>query len=193
MNPTWVLVTGNDHKWHEAQRILGVPLERVRLDLPELQEESIAAVAREKAFAAFERLQRPCIVEDAGIELAALGGFPGPFIKYWERQGGHASICRALDTQSSRKAVAVCALGIASAQGVHLVEGRVSGTIAKEPVGDNGFGWDSIFVPDGEQRTFAQMTAEEKDAQSHRRRAWEAAKQMLMTGLGPATSPEGMK
>jgi non-canonical purine NTP pyrophosphatase (RdgB/HAM1 family) len=174
----WVLVTGNDHKWHEAQRILGVTLERVRLDLPELQEESIAAVAREKAFTAWDKLQRPLIVEDAGIELSALGGFPGPFIKWWERLGGLTSICRALDTAPTRQAFAVCALGIATERGVHVVEGRISGQISREPTGDGGFGWDSIFIPDGGEKTFAQMTAEEKDAQSHRRRAWEALRKI---------------
>jgi non-canonical purine NTP pyrophosphatase (RdgB/HAM1 family) len=184
VSSNWVLVTGNDHKWHEAQRILGAPLERVRLDLPELQEESIAAVAREKAFAAFDKLQRPLIVEDAGIELVALGGFPGPFIKFWERQGGLKSICRSLDGQENRQAFAVCALGVASPLGVHVIEGRISGTIAKDPAGENGFGWDAIFIPDGETRTFAQMTAEEKDALSHRRRAWEGARNFLR--LDPA-------
>lgn len=87
-----VLVTGNDDKWREAQRILGRPLARERLDLPEVQAATTAEVALQKARAAFERLGRAVVVEDAGLELRALGGFPGPFIKYWETLGGLASI-----------------------------------------------------------------------------------------------------
>lgn len=168
------LVTGNENKWREAARILGRPLERVALELPELQAATSREVALEKARVAFTQLRRPLIVEDAGLELAALGGFPGPFIKYWEALGGLESICRALDGLPDRRATAVCVLSVASAEGVEVVEGRVSGAIAGTPRGDRGFGWDAIFIPDGETRTFAEMSAAEKDARSHRRRAWEA-------------------
>ena len=171
---TFALVTGNENKWREAQRILGRPLERVSLDLPEVQAASTREVALEKARAAFAALGRPLIVEDAGLELAALGGFPGPFIKYWEKLGGLESICRALDGFEERVATAVCVLGVATEEGVFAVEGRVSGLIAGSPRGAGGFGWDAIFVPEWETRTFAEMTAAEKDARSHRRRAWEA-------------------
>lgn len=170
---TWVLVTSNENKWIEAQRLLGRPLDRVSLDLPELQAKTTGAVALEKARAAFAALGRPVVVEDTGIELRALGGFPGPFIKFWEQLGGLPSICRALDT-SSRRATAVCALGFCSAEGARVVEGRIEGSISEAPRGTGGFGWDQIFVPEGESRTFAEMSAAEKDAISHRRRAWEA-------------------
>jgi non-canonical purine NTP pyrophosphatase (RdgB/HAM1 family) len=170
---TWVLVTSNEHKWIEAQRLLGRPLERAALDLPELQAKTTREVALEKARAAFAMLGRPVVVEDTGVELDAFGGFPGPFIKFWETLGGLVSICRALDT-SSRGAAAVCALGLCTAEGARVVEGRIAGTISEAPRGTGGFGWDAIFVPGGESRTFGEMSAAEKDAISHRRRAWEA-------------------
>ena len=168
------LVTGNENKWREAARILGRPLERVALELPEVQAATTREVALEKARAAFEELRRPLVVEDAGLELAALGGFPGPFIKYWEALGGLESICRALDGLHDRRATAVCVLGVATAAGMETVEGRIDGTIAATPRGESGFGWDAIFIPEGDARTFAEMSAAEKDARSHRRRAWEA-------------------
>ncbi len=173
---SWLLVTSNVDKWAEAQRILGRPLERVCLELPELQAATTAEVAREKARVAFERLQRPVIVEDAGLELTALGGFPGPFIKFWEQLGGLASICRALDASGDRRAIAVCALGLADESGVRVVEGRLDGEISDVPRGAGGFGWDAIFVPRGgaARRTFAELRADEKDAISHRRLAWDA-------------------
>jgi len=170
----WILVTGNENKWQEAQRIVGRPLAREALDLPEIQAATTREVALEKAKAAFAVLARPVIVEDAGLELAALGSFPGPFIKFWEKLGGRESICRALDGLPNRNATAVCVLALCDASGSRVFEGRVAGTIAATPRGVTGFGWDSIFVPDGDTRTFAEMSAAEKDAISHRRRAWEA-------------------
>jgi non-canonical purine NTP pyrophosphatase (RdgB/HAM1 family) len=108
----WVFVTSNPNKVREAERILGSSLQHAALELPELQAETVAAVALAKAQEAFLKLGRPVIVEDAGIELVALGGFPGPFIKYWEKLGGLRSICRTADGLGDRRVRAVCALGI---------------------------------------------------------------------------------
>lgn len=171
---TWVFVTGNANKHREAEAILGRPLERIAIDLPELQAATTQDVALTKAKAAFAMLSRPVIVEDAGFELVGLGGFPGPFIKYWEQLGGLASICKTADGLVDRGAVAVCVLGLCDASGARVVEGRITGTISREPRGEHGFGWDAIFIPDGHDRTFGEMTAEEKASMSHRRRAWDA-------------------
>ncbi len=171
---TWVFVTGNANKHREAEAILGRPLERIAIDLPELQAATTQDVALAKATAAFAMLSRPVIVEDAGFELVGLGGFPGPFIKYWEQLGGLASICKTADGLVDRGAVAVCVLGLCDGSGARVVEGRIAGTISREPRGEHGFGWDAIFIPDGHDRTFGEMTAAEKASMSHRRRAWDA-------------------
>jgi non-canonical purine NTP pyrophosphatase (RdgB/HAM1 family) len=173
MTSGWVFVTSNANKHQEAQRILGHALDRVELELEELQAESVGAVALAKARLAFARLGRPVIVEDAGFELLGLGGFPGPYIKFWEKLGGLESICRAADGLGDRRVRAVCALGICSDKGAEMVEGAIEGLLAVHPRGHNGFGWDAVFVPKGEARTFGEMTAAEKDARSHRRKAWE--------------------
>lgn len=173
MSSSWVFVTSNPNKWQEAQRILGYAIQRTELDLEEVQADTVAAVALAKAQAAFAALQCPVIVEDAGIELYGLGGFPGPFIKYWEKLGGLPSICRAADGLGDRRVRAVCALGICSEKGAEVIQGSVDGLLSLHPRGSNGFGWDAIFVPQGEGRTFGEMTAAEKDARSHRRKAWE--------------------
>jgi len=175
----WTFITGNDSKLLEAEAILGHSLARVVLDLPEIQAPTTAEVALVKARAAFAQLGQPVIVEDAGFELVALGGFPGPFIKYWEQLGGLASICRTIDGLGNPAAVAVCALGLCDAAGARVVEGRVSGTVPPEPRGSGGFGWDAIFMPDGHLRTFAEMHLAEKSTISHRRRAWEAVRSQL--------------
>jgi non-canonical purine NTP pyrophosphatase (RdgB/HAM1 family) len=179
MTQNWVFVTSNLNKWQEAQRILGYALERSELELPEVQAETVGAVALAKAQAAYAQLSRPVIVEDAGLELHALGGFPGPFIKYWEKLGGLSSICRAADGLGDRRIRAVCALGICSAQGSEVVVGAIEGMLALHPRGHSGFGWDAIFVPNGEGRTFGEMTPAEKDARSHRRKAWGLLREKL--------------
>lgn len=179
MQKSWVFVTSNPHKWQEAQRILGYAIERVPLELEEIQAESVSEVALAKAQVAFARLGRPVIVEDAGVELSGFGGFPGPFIKHWEKLGGLHSICRAVDGVGDRRARAVCALGICSEAGSEVVEGAVDGLLSLQPRGQAGFGWDAIFVPSGEGRTFGEMSPAEKDARSHRRKAWELLRDRL--------------
>ena len=171
---TWMFVTGNEHKHREAEAILGGKLDRASLDLPEIQAATTREVALVKARAAFASMRRPVIVEDAGFELVSLAGFPGPFIKYWEQLGGLASICRAVDGLGDRRAVAVCVLGLCDDTGARVVEGRISGAVAASPRGEQGFGWDAIFIPEGQERTFGEMTAAEKSSMSHRRRAWHA-------------------
>lgn len=169
----FALVTGNVNKHREAERLLSHTLERVELDLPELQAATTREVAIAKATTAHAALARPVIIEDAGLEFAVLGGFPGPFIKFWETLGGLVSMCRALDGTRDRRATAVCVLAFVDDTGtVGHVEGRTEGTIAMLPRGDNGFGWDAIFIPDGDTRTFGEMIAQDKDAWSHRGRAW---------------------
>ena len=113
MTRRFALVTGNVNKWQEAERLLGHALDRVELELPEIQAATTREVALEKAAAAYAALRRPVIIEDAGLEFSALGGFPGPFIKFWEKLGGLSSICRALDGGGDRRATAVCVLAFA--------------------------------------------------------------------------------
>jgi non-canonical purine NTP pyrophosphatase (RdgB/HAM1 family) len=175
----WVFVTSNPNKVREAERILGFALQHAAIELDELQADTVNAVALAKARAAFQKLDRPVIVEDAGIELVALGGFPGPFIKYWEKLGGLVSICRTADGLGDRRVRAVCALGMCSDAGSQVVVGAVDGTVSAAPRGQNGFGWDAIFIPEGADQTFGEMTADEKDARSHRRRAWELLRERL--------------
>ena len=179
MSSSWAFVTSNPNKWQEAQRILGYAIERVELEIEEVQAETVPAVALAKARVAFDKLKRPVIVEDAGVELFGLGGFPGPYIKYWEKLGGLASICRAADGLGDRRVRAVCALGICSEAGSDIVQGAVEGMLSLQPRGQFGFGWDAIFVPKGDGRTFGEMSAAEKDARSHRRKAWELLRERL--------------
>lgn len=167
-----VLVTSNANKVNEARRITGTNIEHVNVDLVEPQERSCATVALAKATQAWKLLRRPLIVEDAGLEFLALGGFPGPFTKHWEQVGGLRSMCTALDGFSDRRARAVCALAVANDTGVFVIESHVDGSIARYPRG-GGFGFDPIFMPTlADGMTFGELTGAGKDRFSHRAGAW---------------------
>lgn len=167
----YAFVTGRPEKAQEAGR-MGFVLERVDLDLPEPQSLDPSEVAHAKARAAFDRLRRPVLVEDSGLEVIAWGGFPGALVKWLEKSAGLETIARMLDPFPDRRARALCA--IACFDGARLVAARgvTEGSIAAAPRGSAGFGWDSIFIPQGFDATYAEMSAVEKDRVSHRGRAW---------------------
>ena len=175
-----VFVTSNLGKLHEAEAILDRKLDHRALDLPELQTLDLAEVVRSKALAAWEQLGRPVLVEDTSLELAGLGGFPGPLIKWLLESVGPEGICRIsvcfADTGATARCL-VCAYdGVAEVFG----EGVVEGSIGPQPRGDNGFGWDTAFAPsDGGGRTYGEMSDEEKNLISHRRKAFIALRNAL--------------
>ena len=174
-----VLVTGSDAKAREASEILGSEIERADLELPEIQAATVEDVAREKAREAFRRLERACVVEDSSLGFAAWNGLPGPYVKWFERTAGLEALCRSLDGFRDRSATASCVLAFRSETQQLTAVGRIEGTIAREPRGNGGFGWDAIFVPEGGDRTFSEMSAPEKNAISHRRKAWDELKRMI--------------
>ena len=178
---TPVFVTGRAEKAREAER-LGFRLERVDLDLAEPQALDPADIVESKARAAFARLARPVVVEDSGLGIKAWNGFPGALVKWLEKSAGLEAMARMLDRFPDRSATATCAVAYFNGERVVPARGEVSGAIAAAPRGEGGFGWDSLFIPDGSDRTFAEMSGEEKDRVSHRRRAWEALAREL-TGV----------
>lgn len=166
-----VLVTGNRHKLAEARRILGFALAGEGLDLPEIQALDLEAVLAAKADAAWAALARPLIVEDVALELTALGGFPGPLVKWLLQAVGAAGIARLGHALGEPRAEAVCGLLYRDAEGAVLAVGRTPGRLV-EPRGEGGFGWDPVFLPAGSDRTYAELEPAAKDEIGHRGRAW---------------------
>ena len=164
-------MTSRAEKAEEAAR-LGFALERIDLELPEPQSLDPSEVAEIKVRAAFDRLQRPVLVEDSGLEILAWGGFPGALVKWLEKTAGLDGIVRMLDPFPDRSARAVCAIACFDGERLLVARGVTEGSIAPAPRGRGGFGWDSIFVPHNSDRTFAEMIPADKDAVSHRGRAW---------------------
>jgi non-canonical purine NTP pyrophosphatase (RdgB/HAM1 family) len=168
-----VFVTSRAEKALEAAR-LGFEIERLDLDLPEPQALDPSDIVEAKARAAYAVLARPVLVEDSGLAVRAWGGFPGALVKWLEKSAGVAGLARMLDPFPDRAATAVCAIAYCDGGEVVTARGETPGAIARAPRGSGGFGWDVVFVPEGSDRTFAEMAPEEKDRVSHRRRAWDA-------------------
>ncbi len=176
-----VFVTSRAEKAREAER-LGFEVERLDLDLPESQALDPSDIVEAKARTAYAILSRPVLVEDSGLSIRAWGGFPGAFVKWIERSAGLEALARMLDPFPDRSATATCAIGYCDGGVVVTARGETHGTIARAPRGSGGFGWDVLFIPEGGDRTFAEMTPEEKDRVSHRRRAWDALAERLPIG-----------
>lgn len=179
-----VFVTSNPGKAREAAAFLGRPVEAHALDLPEVQSLDFREVARAKALVAARALGVPVLVEDSGLAVAGWGGFPGPLTK-WITMGalGQEGFAKMLDGFSDRSAEAVSVLAVAKPgdreNDVLVAEGRVKGSIALHPRGESGFGWDVLFVPEDETRTFAEMSDNEKNRISHRAKAFENLRRLL--------------
>jgi non-canonical purine NTP pyrophosphatase (RdgB/HAM1 family) len=168
----FVFVSGNAGKIAEARLASGLPIEAVEIDLPEMQSLDVGEILTAKAEEAFRRLGRPVVVEETSLELPALNGFPGPLVKWMLEAVGAEGIARTAQLLGDPRAKAVCLLAY-KAEGLDFVaRGEVEGTLVLPPRGAGGFGWDPVFLPDGETRTFGEMTAAEKIEKGHRGRAW---------------------
>lgn len=171
-----VLVTGNAHKVAElAHALPGWQVDGLRLDVePEETGATYVENARIKALAGRATAIGGAWVvgEDSGIEVAALGGAPGVRSARWAGSDGVGRLLAALDGVTDRRARYVCAIVALSPEGDELVvDGALDGVIALEARGSEGFGFDPVFVPVGEERTVAELGAAWKADRSHRARA----------------------
>ena len=172
--PPFVLVTGNPDKAAEAERILGRPVPTVTVDLPEIQSLDLLAVLHAKGEEAWRRLGRPLVVEETGLGLDALGGFPGPLVRWMLEAAGPEGVARTARALGDPGAGARCALLYRDAAGAVVAEGADRGELVLPARGDAGFGWDVVFRPEGAAGTYAELGAEYKDRHGHRGRAWRA-------------------
>jgi XTP/dITP diphosphohydrolase len=204
-----VLATRNPHKVAELRRILataGLDVELVGADafpgLADVPETgtTFAENALIKAHAVAAATGLPAVADDSGLCVDVLGGMPGVFSARWSgRHGDDPGNLDLLLAQLSdvpddrRSAHFACAAALALPGGAErVVEGRLSGALLRAPRGDGGFGYDPVFVPDGDTRTTAEMSPAEKDAISHRGRAFRALVPVvrdLLGSLDPAGGP----
>lgn len=172
--------TGNLHKFKEAQTILfntGIQLEMVSAKTLEIQSDDLTEVAVASLRDARSRVRDPMIVEDAGLFVESLNGFPGPYSAYVNRTLGCDGILRLLADSRGRSAEFRSAIAYTDDDlrlRVKTFLGVVKGRISDEMRGQRGFGFDPIFIPAGYDMTFAEMGIDEKSQLSHRARSLEA-------------------
>jgi XTP/dITP diphosphohydrolase len=177
------LVTSNPGKFREVDALLrpyGIRLHWSRRELPEPQADTLREVVAAKLDALPVRAGW-YLVEDSGLFIPALGGFPGVYSSYVHRTLGPRRLA-ALLSGLPREAVFRTVAGLQDGSRRYLVEGRCRGTIAHHPRGQGGFGFDPVFVPAGNRRTFAEMPAESKSALSHRGEAIRRVARILRAG-----------
>jgi XTP/dITP diphosphohydrolase len=187
-----VLATRNDHKLRELRQLMA-PIELDELPeevaLPPETGTTFAENALRKARAAAAGTGRPSIADDSGIEAAALGGAPGVWSARYAGEDATdeqnlAKLLEEVPEEGDNRVTYICAIAYVDPGNDHLiVHGRCSGTLTHEPRGDGGFGYDPAVVPDdlpGDGRTMAELTADEKDAISHRGRAARELKLKLL-------------
>ncbi len=170
-----VLLTSNKHKVRELRPLLteyGVPFETVPVKKFEIRSDSVVEIARTAAVHAFEQLGRPIVVDDTALFIDALNGFPRTYPAFVLQTIGVDGVLRLMDGIEDRSARFVTAVGFADDGVVETFVGEMRGHISDRPIGSGGFGYDPIFVPEGEDRTYAQLSLSEKTRISHRTRAF---------------------
>jgi len=170
-------VTGNKGKFMEAEAIFD-DLVQKNIGYTEIQADSLEDVASYGIKEVMARLERPVMIEDAGLFIDALKGFPGVYSAYVFDTIGNQGILRLMDGTSNRRAVFRSVVGYAEpGMEPRLFQGQMPGQINFEPKGGGGFGYDPIFEVGG--RTVAEMSIEEKNEISHRAASMHALKEWL--------------
>ncbi|EGU12802.1 putative DNA repair-related protein [Rhodotorula toruloides ATCC 204091] len=194
---TILFVTGNANKLKEVRAILlsstqhtenanpaatpSFSVESQDLDVPEVQG-TTEEVAKAKCKAAAEIVGGPCITEDTALAFEALGGLPGPYIKYFLKAVGLEGLNNMLAGFPSKRATAICTFAYSAGPGTEplIFEGRTEGKIVQAR-GPTHFGWDPVFEPDeGEGKTYAEMDGVAKNKISHRYRALDKLRKYLL-------------
>lgn len=177
-----IFATNNAHKLSEVQALLGDAFTLVTLhecgiteDIPETAE-TLEGNALQKARYIYEKLGADCFADDTGLEVDALGGAPGVRSARYATDGhdfaaNNRLLLKNMEGVTDRSAHFRTVIALILNGKEYLFEGRVEGAIAEAESGSEGFGYDPLFVPSGEIITFAQMSAEAKNAISHRGRA----------------------
>ena len=171
-------VTGNEHKAREASLTLGVEIERIKLELDEIQSLDLRAVVEHKVRQAYAQIGRPVIAEDVSLAIKQLNNLPGTFIKWFENGLGSQGVADLL-SKEDRRVDYIVGYGYFDGKNFEYAEAVTHGAIAKKASGESGFGFDNIFIPEGYTQTFAQLGEEVKMKIGSRPRALLAMRDLL--------------
>lgn len=177
---TLYFITSSKGKFFEAKKILrdSENLEQLDIGLPEIQEIDPRKIVIAKLKEALKHKKEDFIVEDTSLAIKGANGLPGPLVKWFCKTIGVEGIYE-MSKLFGEEAEARSVIGYADSSGqTCLFEGKIAGKIVK-PGEKTGFSWDTIFVPEGSAKSFAEMSAEEKNKVSHRKRAFSQLKEHL--------------
>ena len=166
------IITSNNGKIREFKEIFGdskyVPVQN-NIDYPEIQASSLEEVVDFGLSWLKQKANPPFVIDDAGAFIDSLHGFPGVYSRYVYDTIGLEGVLRQMENIDDRSCTFRCVLGLVTESGEkHKFVGECKGVLIDEQRGDGGFGYDPIFIPEGFDKTFAELTPEEKNSISHR-------------------------
>lgn len=171
-------ITGNQHKADQLVAWLGMPIEHQKVEIDEIQSLDLMTVVADKVKRAYDVVRKPVLVEDVALTFTALGALPGPLIK-WFVTPGVETLCRILDGYTDRTAVVTILYGIFDGVELRTFEGSTAGTIADQPRGIHGFGFDPVFINEGQPYTRSEMDEATYAETSHRKQAIQKLREYL--------------
>ncbi|MEE9585501.1 MAG: XTP/dITP diphosphatase [Nitrososphaerales archaeon] len=180
-------VTGNRHKFQEAQRILSsysFEIEMTKEKTLEVQDKDLETIAATSVRDAKNQVSGPIIVEDAGLFIESLNSFPGPYSAYVYETLGCEGVLKLLEGQEDRRAEfrsAIAYIDDLMKPAVKIFLGVATGRISMEMRGRHGFGFDPVFIPEEQSSTFGEMSLEEKNRYSHRAKSLKAFASWYLT------------
>lgn len=174
-----VYITGNSHKAEYFRKIMGKDIHRMDIDLDEIQSLDLRTIIEHKAKQAYEKVNKPVIVEDTKLTFNAFGALPGPLIKWFLDELKPEGLCKLLDGYEDRSAVAGAAIAYYDGSELTVFERELAGRIADKPYGEDGFGWNKVFIPDESDITLAEMDEVTFKSYYHRVKAFTDLKAFL--------------
>lgn len=175
----FVFITGNQHKADYLKKWLDMPVEHHKVDLDEIQSLDARKVVEHKVRQAYQVIQKPVLVEDVSFVFDAMGKLPGPLIKWFLEELDVPGLCKLADGLEHRKAHVSIVYALYDGERIEYFESTVRGAISSEPRGTHGFGWNAIFIPEGSNKTYAEMTDDEVRPYSIRAQAIEKLRAFL--------------
>lgn len=175
---TITFVTSNKNKVREVEDILDIKLAQRSVDVDEIQDMDLLKIVEHKAKQAYSVIKKPVIVEDVGFYVDDWNGFPGPFIKWLHQTMGYDIFPKRI-LKSNRKAVWKIMYAYYDGRKFASFLGSLSGSIAHKQKGNDGWGFDTIFIPSGHKKTFAELGEAEKNKISARKKALMKLKKFL--------------
>ncbi len=159
-------VTSNNGKYVEAnQKIKNI--EQKNIDYPEIRSENLSEIVVYGIEFLKEKIRKPFFIEDSGLFIEVLNGFPGPYSKYVYNKVGCKGILKLMRNEKNRAAIFKSVIGYYDKK-IKVFEGICEGEISIRMKGKSGFGYDPVFIPKNSNKTFAKMDIQEKNMYSHR-------------------------